>query len=139
MIAIRPDCRYQQGCPRRVNEPSMMSSLIRRKAWSSSASHPRMLRSLNSFSVSGRFSRASPVSSTERPRFSFPPGTLALRDCDESYLLAIHDKIEDQRTSYSVHQLSQAIDEHHQEVCAIWHARVCHLREEEVLPRSRHG
>lgn len=57
-----------------------MSSLTRKKAWSSSVSQPRMLRCSNCSSVRGCFRRARPVSGTERPRLSLPPGTLTLRD-----------------------------------------------------------
>ena len=70
-----------------------MSSLTRKKAWSNSVIQPRMLRCSNCSSVRGCFRRARPVSGTERPRLSLPPGTLTLRDYRAQMMVSvmIHD------------------------------------------------
>jgi hypothetical protein len=71
-------------------ELSIRSSLTRKKAWRSSVSHPRMLKCSNCSSVRGFFRRARAVSGTERPRFSFPPGTLVLRDYSSEVSIGIY-------------------------------------------------
>lgn len=76
-----PSRLYQQGWPRRVSEPSRMSSRMRKEACRISVSQPRMLRSWSSVSVSGRWRIVDPVSTTQRPRMYFPPVVLAVRHC----------------------------------------------------------
>lgn len=78
LIAIMPTfgIRYQHGCPRRVFEASMMSSLTRKNACSSSIIQPRVAARKNSSFVSSRFSRSWAVSTTDKPRLHLPPNVL---------------------------------------------------------------
>lgn len=59
-------------------ELSIISSLTKKKAWSNSVIHPRMLRCLVCSGFRGSL-RAIAVSGTERPRLSLPPGTLTFK------------------------------------------------------------
>lgn len=59
----------------------MISSVTRKKAWSSSVSHPKVAKWVYSTSSRGRERRMEAVSSTERPRFSLPLAVLCFKDC----------------------------------------------------------
>lgn len=74
-------CLYQQGWPLLVTLESIISSDTRKNACNSSMSQPKIERSRTSLSLRGRLRICRAVSGTERPRFSFPPGVLASRDC----------------------------------------------------------
>ncbi len=76
-----PSWRYQQGLPRRVMLPSMMSSETRKKACSSSVIQPSVAVLKYSSSVSGRPRRIEALSGTDMPRLHLPPSVLTLRLC----------------------------------------------------------
>ena len=77
-----PGLRYQHGSPLLVILESMISSLTRKKAWSSSVIQPRAVDSRVSSSLNGRPTRIETESGTDIPRLSLPVGVLVSRFCE---------------------------------------------------------
>lgn len=78
-IIPTPGARYQQACPRRVSEASIMSSDTRKKACSSSVSQPSVAVAVKLSGDNGLVLRMEAVSITDMPRLYLPPKQLYLR------------------------------------------------------------